>query len=470
MLIPVLLCGGVGKRLWPVSRKSVPKQFVKLIDPNLSLFQITAQRLNNLNIEKSGWIVVANSEHRFIVADQLKSINANVKRIILEPFGKNTAPAVTISAIEALKISQNAKLLIQTSDHLIPDTEYFCNLICSALETKLPIVTFGISPTRPETGYGYIKLGNQIINTTMFDIKKFVEKPSLKLAKSFLKSGQYFWNSGMFLIDAKVYLEEFKKIQPDLFFACKKAVSNSIRDLDFIRIDKENYKDCPDISIDKAFMEKSCQASVIPFKSKWSDIGAWQSVLDEMQADKDGNVIIGDGVAYKTSNTLIRSEGRLVTTLGVKDLIVAETPDVVLVASKNASQEVSKLVDVLKTNQRTEVEEHVIEHRPWGYFQSIVNDDGFKVKKITVKPGKALSLQSHKFRSEHWVVVKGKAEIINGNQHIKISKNESTYISVGEKHRLKNPDLCDLVIIEVQIGKYLGEDDIVRYEDVFGRV
>jgi len=470
LLIPVLLCGGVGKRLWPISRKSLPKQFVKLVDPNLSLFQITTQRLNNLNIKKSGWIVVANSEHRFIVADQLKSVNANVNRILLEPFGKNTAPAITISAIEALKISPNAKLLIQTSDHLIPDTEYFCNLICNALKTKLPIVTFGITPTSPETGYGYIKLGNQIINTTMFEINEFVEKPSLALAKRFLKSGQYFWNSGMFLIDAKIYLEELKKLNPDLYFTSEKAVSNAIHDLDFIRIDEENFNDCPDISIDHAFMEKTSQASVIPFVSKWSDLGAWQAVLDEMQADKDGNVIIGDGIAYKTSNTLIRSEGRLVTTLGVENLIVTETPDVVFVASKNASQEVSKLVEVLKTNQRTEADEHVIGYRPWGYFQSVVNGNGFKVKKITVKPGKALSLQSHKFRSEHWVVVEGTAEIINGNQHLKLNKNESTYISVGEKHRLINPGLTNLVLIEVQIGEYLEEDDIVRYEDVYGRV
>ena len=471
MLVPVLLCGGSGTRLWPVSRKSHPKQFLRLIDKELSLLQMTAQRLNNIKVKRSGWIVVCNEDHRFLVAEQLEKINIDVHLIILEPIGKNTAPAITLAAIEALKISPDAKLLVQTADHFIPDTKYFVDLVEAALLAKQPMMTFGVLPTRPETGYGYIEVGQEINQSGTFTVKRFIEKPTLDKAKDFVSRGKYLWNSGMFLLDAKVYLNELKLFNPLINKACQAAIDYAVEDLSiFLRVDNKKFKACPSISIDYAVMENSDKVSVMHFESKWFDIGAWDAVMDQLKSDNNGNVIVGDGLAQNTVDTFIHSEGRLVTTLGVSNLVVVETPDVVLVASRDATQDVKKIIDLLRSLRREEADEHLVIYRPWGNYLRVYWGDGFQIKKIIVKPGKSLSLQSHKYRSEHWVVIQGVANVLNGDEKIMLYENQSTYIAAGIKHRLANPGLTNLILIEVQTGSYLGEDDILRYQDDFGRV
>lgn len=469
LLVPVILCGGHGSRLWPISRKSKPKQFIKLINKDFSMLQMTIQRLNELSIKKSGWIIVANDEHRFILADQLNEINANIEEIIIEPCSRNTAPAITLAAIHALKISDNAKLLIQTADHIIKDREYFTNLIKTALESMDPIVTFGVLPKYPETGYGYIKCGSQKNNSNMYYVEQFIEKPTLKLAKKYLKDGNYLWNSGMFILDAKIYLNEIQKFYPNIVDICEKASALGKKDLGFFRIDKKSFKNCPNISIDYAVMENSKKVTVMPFKSEWSDLGEWKAVYNEIEPNQDGNVITGDVVAYNATNSYIRSEGRLVTALGINDLIITETKDAILVASKNSSQNVKYIVETLRKKNRNEVELNSIVYRPWGNFEIILSDKSFCIKKIIVKPGKSLSLQSHKYRSEHWVVVEGLATIIKGEDEFSLETDQSTYIPKGTKHRLSNFTTKNLVLIEIQTGSYLSEDDIVRYEDLYGR-
>ena len=470
MLVPIILCGGYGKRLWPSSRKSYPKQFLKLVDKNLSLLQLTAKRLDKISVKKSGLIVVCNEDHRFIVAEQLREIKVEIESIILEPVRKNTAPAITLSAIEALKVSDEAKLLIQTSDHIIPDTDYFISLIESALEKDQPILTFGVKPLRPETGYGYIEIGAELYKKNVFSVKNFVEKPNLDLAKKFLNSGKHLWNSGMFLLDAREYLKELENLNPQVKLACEAATDNSKKDFDiFLRVGVEKFKNCPSVSIDHAVMEKSKKISLMPFNSKWSDLGSWDAVMEYLNSDKNGNVIIGDVLAKNTTDTFINSEGRLVATLGVKNLFVIETPDAVLITSKGNTQNIDQIVNFLESINREEANEHVESHRPWGSFFRLYRANGFQVKKITVKPGKSLSLQSHKYRTEHWIVIDGVAEVRNEDKIITLYKNQSTYIQKGNKHRITNSSLSELSIIEVQLGSYLGEDDIVRYEDFFGR-
>jgi len=470
MLVPVLLCGGEGKRLWPLSRKSYPKQFLNLIDEELSLLQMTALRINNIKIKKSGWIIVCNEENRFVVADQLNKINIDIHRIILEPQGKNTAPATTLAALEALNISPEAKLLVQPSDQAIPDTKYFVDLIEASSIIKQPILTFGVSPTSPETGYGYIEVGQKIDNTKAFKVKQFIEKPELNRAVDYVNSGNYLWNSGIFMLDANVYLEELDLYNPLIKKVCQDALENSVKDLKyFLRIDSEKFKMCPSISIDYAVIEKSDKVSVIPFESDWSDLGSFKSIINYKNRDENGNVIYGDGFAKETTGTLIHSEDRLVVALGVSDLVIIETSDVVLVASKKDSINVNQIVDDLHSMKRIEADENLLSYRPWGSFRKVDWGNEFQVKKIIVKPGKSLSLQSHKHRSEHWVVISGEAEIINGDKKFRLSINESTYIPAGNKHRLSNPGLTDLVLIEVQIGSYLSEDDIERFSDLYGR-
>ena len=469
MLVPVLLSGGSGTRLWPVSRKSFPKQFVNLIDPERSLLQMTATRLDGLGLEKSGWIVVCNNDHRFLVADQLSQIGTDVARIILEPVARNTAPAIALAAIEALKLSPSAKLLVQTADHVIPDTDYFCELIRGAVAADQPMLTFGVRPTRPETGYGYIEVGSVIEGTSASRVRQFVEKPDLETAKNYLESGQFLWNSGMFLLDAQAYLDELDQLQPAMLRACRASMDRAVQDLDFLRVDQDAFSDCPSESVDYAVMEQSSRVSVMPFDSAWSDLGAWDAVLDHQPADADGNVIVGDGLAIDTTNTLIRAERRMVAALGVKDLLITETPDVVLVTTKDSAQNVKMIVDELRSQGRLEADEHVTGHRPWGTYESISRGERFQVKRIVVHPGKSLSLQMHHHRAEHWVVVEGVAEVVNGEQTLLLSENQSTFIPVGAKHRLTNPGLTNLVLIEVQSGSYLGEDDIVRFEDQYGR-
>lgn len=470
MLVPTFLSGGAGTRLWPVSRQSLPKQFIKLIDPKFTLLQMAVERLKELSIKKSGCIVVANNQHKFMVSDQLAEIDAEISSIILEPFGKNTAPAIALAAIEALKLSSSAKLLVQTADHIIPDQKYFCHLIERALATNQPLMTFGVTPTRPEIGYGYIKVGDAIGDSGAFEVRNFVEKPKINDAKSFLADGSYLWNSGIFLLDAAAYLSELKRLSPEIFVACEASLKGATTDLGFLCINEEAFEKCPSISVDHAVIEKSNQVTVMPFKSRWSDLGAWDTVLDEMPADKNGNVIIGNGFAHLTSNTLIRSEDRLIATIGVSDLLITETADVVLVSSKGSAQDVKQIVNLLREAKYSEVDNHAVGYRPWGSYQSVIRSKNFQVKKITVKPGKSLSLQSHQHRAEHWVVVEGFAEVINGQETLFLEANQSTYVPVGVKHRLRNPAKDDLVIIEVQTGNYLGEDDITRFEDDYGRI
>ena len=467
MLVPVLLSGGSGTRLWPVSRKSYPKQFVNLIDTERSLLQMTAQRLKHLSVDHSGWVVVCSDEHRFLVAEQLQEIGANVAEIILEPLGRNTAPAVAVAAIQALKKQPNAKLLIQTADHVIPDEAYFATAVEKALKADKSIVTFGVQPTRPETGYGYIE--SESAGDELTDVVRFVEKPDEATAQAFIQAGNFLWNSGMFLLDAQAYLNELKQHAPQMLAACVKACEKSLQDLDFTRLDKVAFEACPNDSIDYAVMEKSNQVSVLPYQSEWSDLGAWDAVHDQISADASGNVVVGSGVINNSQNCFVRTDGRVVALTGVKDLCVVETADAILVADRNDAQSVKHVVEALRSNNESCSDEHVVGYRPWGTYESLAVGERFQVKRIVVKPGRSLSLQMHHHRAEHWVVVEGTAEVTNGDDTFLMSENQSTYIPIGQTHRLSNPGKQDLILIEVQSGSYLGEDDIVRFEDAYAR-
>ena len=467
MLVPVLLSGGSGTRLWPVSRKSYPKQFVNLIDRERSLLQMTAQRLKHLSVEHSGWVVVCNDEYRFLVADQLQEIGANIDEIILEPVGRNTAPAVAVAAIQALKKHPAARLLIQTADHVITDEKYFAEAVQTALAADLPIVTCGVQPTRPETGYGYIEPA--LSDGRIVKVERFVEKPDEETAQTFLDAGNFLWNSGMFLIDAKVFLEELAEHAPAMLAACREACERSAKDIGFSRLNKTEFEACPNDSIDYAVMEKSDKVFVLRYHSDWFDLGAWDAVQDQLAPDDDGNVVVGSGVLNNSQNCLVRTEGRLVALTGVKDLCVVETTDAVLVADRNDVQSVKHIVEALRTKNERCSDEHVVGYRPWGAYETLALGGRFQVKRIVVKPGRSLSLQMHHHRAEHWVVVEGTAEVTNGDRKFLMSENESTYIPIGQKHRLTNPGKRDLVLIEVQSGGYLGEDDIVRFEDAYAR-
>lgn len=470
MLVPVLLAGGLGTRLWPMSRKSFPKQFVNLVDPKKSLLQLTVERCDALLTENQGWIAIASNDHRFLIAEQLSEVKAPVKDIILEPEGKNTAPAIALAAIAALKQAPEPKLLIQSSDHFIPDTNYFCEIVKAALLENQPLMTFGVSPSYPETGYGYIKTGEPIGNNGALSVCQFIEKPDLSLATTFVGNERFLWNSGMFLLDAKGFLEELKRCCPQIYEACFLAMQNSKCDGDFLRVSESDFAACPSISVDVAVMEKSEKLTVLPFKSSWTDLGSWDAVSKVMPEDDNGNVVIGDGVLHDVKNTLIRSESRLVAAIGVNNLLIAETADAVVVANRSSAQDVREVVDQLRLAKRSEADEHRTGYKPWGKYDVIGIGDRFKVKKITVKPGKSLSLQVHKYRSEHWVVVNGYAEVIKGDKPFTLVENQSIYIPAGVKHRLTNSGDTDLILIEVQTGSYLGEDDIIRFEDVYGRV
>lgn len=467
MLVPVLLSGGAGTRLWPVSRKSYPKQFVNLIDPDRSLLQMTAQRLEHLSVEHSGWTVVCSEEHRFIVAEQLQEIGANVDEIILEPVGRNTAPAVAVAAIHAINKNPDAKLLIQTADHVIPDKRYFSLAVGKALESDRPIITFGVQPTRPETGYGYIE--SELANGEVVDVVRFVEKPDEATAIGFLEAGNFLWNSGMFLLSAQVYLDELAEHAPEILTACRKACRDSVKDFDFTRLDKVALEACPNISIDCAVMEKSNRVSVFPYDSDWSDLGAWDAVHDQLSTGSNDNVVVGRGVVNNSQNCFVRADSRIVSLTGVNNICVVETSDAVLVAHRSDTQSVKHVVEALRSKGETCSDEHIVGHRPWGTYESLAQGDRFQVKRIVVMPGRSLSLQMHHHRAEHWIVVQGTAEVTNGNDTFLLSENQSTYIPIGQTHRLSNPGKQNLILIEVQSGGYLGEDDIVRFDDLYDR-
>jgi len=472
-VLPVILCGGQGSRLWPLSRRSFPKQFLSINSPNKqSLMQNTQKRLKGIKdlIEP---ILICNSEHRFIAAEQMREINVIPKSIILEPFGRNTAPAILVAALKSLEIEDNPHLLILSADHQINNDRTFRNLIEVAKKYSIndKLVTFGVIPSSPETGYGYIKSEKPLNKNTLEGIKisEFIEKPNLNKAKEFIKDSSFTWNSGIFMFKAKTIIHEIKQLCPEMFNICEESFIKSKKDLDFQRLNEESFRNCPNISIDNAIMEKTNKAIVLPLDAQWSDIGSWKSVWENSDKDKNGNISEGNVLAEKTQDCYLRSENKLLVSLGIKNLVIIDTGDVTLVADKNESENIKKVVKDLQSRNVNEAVSHKKVYRPWGFYLSIGEGKRFQVKIIHVNPGAKLSLQMHYHRAEHWIVVKGTAEVeINNNLKI-LSENESTYIPLGSKHRLINPGKIPLEIIEVQSGSYVGEEDIVRFEDLYGR-
>ena len=466
-IVPVLLCGGVGSRLWPVSRQGRPKQYLNLIGED-SMLQQTLTRLEGL--DQAPPIIVCNEEHRFLVAEQTRQIGIESATIILEPEGKNTAPAIALAALVASVTNPDSALLVLPADHHIGRPEQLRaavkEALAAALHTKL--VTFGLVPTRAETGYGYIKRGETLSgNVAVLD--QFVEKPNEVTAKGYLDSGEYVWNSGMFLFKSGHFLDALSEFQPTIAAACRAAMANSERDMNFVRPDSKAFANCPSESIDYAVMEHTKDGVVVSLDCDWSDIGAWSALWDTGGKDGEGNVTHGDVVLDNTHNSYVRSQSRLVTTSGVNDLVVVETADAVMVADRHSVQDVKHIVSMLKSQQRSEADAHHRVFRPWGFYESLIVGDGFQVKRIVVNPGQQLSLQMHHHRAEHWVVVRGTAEVINGDQTMTLVKDQSTFVPVGAQHRLSNPGAVPLELIEVQTGSYFGEDDIVRFDDDYGR-
>lgn len=463
---PVILAGGVGTRLWPLSRESYPKQFLTL-NGEYTLLQQTWLRV--ADIADKAPIIVANDEYRFIVAEQMRSIGVEPSAILLEPVGRNTAPAIAVAALFALSLDEDPLLLVMPSDHVIEDEAQFLASIqtASTVAAQGKIVTFGMVPDRPETGYGYIQA---TAGEGIRDIATFVEKPELALAQQYLDDGGYLWNSGMFLLPASLYLEELELYHPEILAFCQQSLGAAKKDLDFIRLDKEAFSASPSLSIDYAVMEKTSKAAVMDVSIGWSDIGSYEALWQALPQDENGNVNSGDVVSKNCSNTLVLAPSRLVVTVGLNDIVVIDTDDALLVAHRDESQQIKKLVDELKTHHYAEATEHQLVYRPWGTYHVIEQGEGFKVKKITVKPRHSLSMQKHQHRAEHWVVVSGRANVSLDDQVIQLEANQSAYISPGVKHRLENPSDSVLEIIEIQTGEYLGEDDIVRFEDEYGRL
>ena len=470
-IIPVILSGGSGSRLWPLSRSLRPKQFLALTGKE-SLFQLTLERLRPLN--PSGHlapIVVANDDHRFLVAEQCREMGLHPSKLILEPLARNTAPAIAVAALAAMEQGADPLLLVLPSDHLFSNPQAFIDAVglarTAAQEGSL--VTFGILPTYPETGYGYIRAGGSFASGKPMAVEQFVEKPNLATAQQYVKSGNYAWNSGMFLFKASSLLSELAQFDSAMLAACKLAYKASKADLDFTRLDKESFAKCAAESIDYAVMEKTKKAVVVPLDAGWNDVGAWSSVWQVQAQDAQGNATRGDVMLENAQNSYVHADHRLVTLLGVQNLIVVETSDAVLVAHKDAAQDVKKIVDRLKGAKRTEADLHREVYRPWGSYDSIDMGERYQVKRITVKPGSKLSVQMHHHRAEHWIVVSGTAKVRIGDQEQFLAENQSVYIPIGEVHSLENPGKVNLELIEVQSGSYLGEDDIVRYEDRYGR-
>ena len=463
MIKVVVMAGGSGTRLWPLSRAGHPKQFLALNGED-TMLQATMKRLKGLDISSS--VTICNEEHRFFVAEQLREINM-LGSIILEPMGRNTAPAI---ALAALTSDDDPLLLVLAADHVIQDELAFTKAVSDALPLAEAgkLVTFGILPSEPHTGYGYIKKGSE--TGAGFLVNEFVEKPSSKLAKEYLLSGDYLWNSGMFLFRASRYLDELKKFRPDIFEACKAATAGIESDLDFCRINKADFISCPADSVDYAVMEKTADAVVFPMDAGWSDIGSWSSLWDISEKDINGNVSLGDVITHRTKNSFVRTDGQLVTTIGVNDLVIIATKDAVMVAHKDSVQDAKVIVEQLKHENRNEWELNREVYRPWGKYDSIDSDDGYQVKRLTVNPGAKLSVQMHYHRSEHWVVVAGRARVHYGDKSHDLSVNESTYHGKEVVHALENPGDTPLELIEVQVGSYLGEDDIVRFDDLYGRL
>lgn len=502
MIVPVILSGGSGTRLWPLSRELYPKQLLPLAGKD-TMLQATVTRLSGIP-DITGPLIVANESHRFMIAQQMQQINIAPSAIMLEPVGRNTAPAAAAAALLALSKGKDPLLLVLPADHVIRDTAAFQATVAEGVRHAIngKLITFGIIPNAPETGYGYIKKGKEIkvkaeveakvrevmakgkgrkaegkaslithnsSRITAFKVDRFEEKPNLTKAKAFVRSGDYLWNSGMFMFKASAYLKELKRHAPEILKACEKALKNSVKDLDFLRLDEKTFSQCPGDSIDYAVMEKTGAGVVIPLDAGWNDVGSWSSFMEVLPRDKQGNAISGDVLALDMKNSFIYAGERLVAAIGMKDCIIVETSDAVLVTHKDKSQKVKQIVEELRKQKRDEALLHLRVNRPWGAYECIDSSDRFQVKRITVNPGARLSLQKHMHRAEHWIVVKGTARVTRGRDVMTIGENESTYIPLGVKHRLENPGRIPLELIEVQSGSYLGEDDIVRFDDVYGR-
>jgi len=465
-MIPVIMSGGSGTRLWPLSRKHKPKQFIPLFSDN-TMFQETLLRLNGIDgLQKP--IVVCNNDHRFMVAEQLHELEVSDSHIILEPFGRDTAPALAIAALKAMESGDDPVLLVLAADHVIEDVSAFHQAIEDAREQAEAgyLVTFGIVPTMPNTGYGYIQVEQK---NTISSVKAFVEKPDMATAKQYVDSGLYYWNSGMFMFKASTLLAELEEYSPSILASCVDALAQGISDMDFVRLNKEAFEACPADSIDYAVMEQTNKAVVVPLDAGWNDVGSWSSLWECAEQDADKNVLQGDVMVHEVKDSYIHSEHRLVSVLGLDHIVVVETADAVMVASKDSAQEVKSIVNRLVAEKRPEAENHRLCYRPWGHYDSIDTGDRFQVKRISVNIGASLSLQMHHHRAEHWIVVRGTAEVTCGDEVILLSENESTFIPLGTKHRLHNPGKVVLEMIEVQSGSYLGEDDIVRFEDNYQR-
>jgi mannose-1-phosphate guanylyltransferase/mannose-6-phosphate isomerase len=476
-LIPVVLSGGSGTRLWPLSREKYPKQLLPLVGED-SLLQATIRRTEGFTgIRLEAPIVVCNEEYRFVIAEQLRLID-KAGTILLEPTGRNTAPALTLAALASMRDGADPILLVMPSDHIILDTAAFQEVVRKGvtLATEGKVVTFGITPDSPETGFGYIQFGDALTGGGAYHIARFVEKPDLATAQTYLDDGSYLWNSGLFMLRASVWIDAISLCHKDILVACRAAWDEGSTDGEFLRVGKESFAQCPSDSIDYAVMERIAAGesslppgAVIPLAAGWSDVGAWDSLWQVLPKDSEGNASQGDVLLHNCRNTLVMSGGRLVACVGVEDVVVVETPDAILVVHKNKTQDVKKIVDSLKLEGRSEGRLHRKVFRPWGWYDGIDAGERFQVKRIVVKPGASLSLQMHHHRAEHWIVVRGTAQVTRGDSSYLVSENESTFIPLGTRHRLENPGCVPLEMIEVQSGSYLGEDDIVRFEDIYGR-
>lgn len=475
MIIPVILSGGSGTRLWPLSREQYPKQFAPLLSfQEESLLQLVVQRAAKL-AQSAAPIIISNETHRFMLSEQLRQIGVNNASIILEPEAKNTAPAIYLAALHALQTDPAAYLLVLPADHLIADSDCFQRAVAAAEMAAAEgyLVTFGIKPSRPETGYGYIKVGSaeslEPSSASVYAVERFVEKPAHEQALTYLEAGDYYWNGGMFLFQATTLIQEFKQHAPAIAAVCERTFASRSVDPDYIRLKKEVFSECPSDSIDYALLEKSAKIAMVELETDWSDVGSWQSLAEVTPADHNNNVLVGDVLTEATQNCYIHSSHRLIAALGLSDHVIVETDDAILVADKKSTQDVKKIVAQLKLANRSEAKMHRKVYRPWGWYESLNLGENFQVKKISVNPGASLSLQMHHHRAEHWVVVSGVAKVTCGEKIFNLIQNQSTYIPKGTKHRLENPDARILKLIEIQSGDYLGEDDIVRFEDNYGR-
>ncbi|WP_191017218.1 mannose-1-phosphate guanylyltransferase/mannose-6-phosphate isomerase [Treponema zioleckii] len=465
-IIPVILSGGSGTRLWPLSRAAFPKQLISLVSDK-TMIQETVGRLSGLEVREP--IIVCNEQHRFIIAEQMNQIGVKNPVILLEPVAKNTAPAIVAAALKAMQIDENSVIVVLPSDHNIKDSKVFCEAVSLAAKEaqKGSLVTFGITPTFPATGYGYIESEKK--DGECASIKRFVEKPNLETAKKYLESGNFLWNSGMFIFRADSFIEEIKNLDNSIFEATSKSLLNAKVDLDFIRLEKESFEKNPSISIDYAVMEKTKKGKVIPLNAGWSDVGSWNSLWDVSEKDSFGNVVKGNAVLDGVENSFVYGKNRVVTAIGLKDVVIVDTKDALLVADKSKSESVKNIVDRLKDSKNPAATENTIGYRPWGFYETIEKGERFKVKHITVKPGQKLSVQLHYHRAEHWIIVSGTAKVLNGEKELILTENQSTFIPLGTVHAIENPGKLPLEFIEVQSGSYLEEDDIVRFEDKYGR-